>query len=515
MTDTTTSDGLDVFDLCIVGGGINGAGIARDAAGQGLKVVLLERKDLGAETSSASSKLVHGGLRYLEYFEFGLVRKALKERDVLLSIAPHIIHPMRFVLPHDPSMRPVWMVRAGLWLYDHLGGKSVLPKSQVVDLKTDARGAALRGDWGKGFAYSDCRVDDARLVVLNAMAAREKGAVVLTQEGCDYLSPEKDKKLWRVRLDSGKQLKARMIVNASGPWVRQFLGENGLVNLRNTPSVRLVRGSHIVVPKLYDGDHAFIIQNGDGRIVFAWPYYGFTAIGTTEVNMGTDPDHAAVIDAQEKAYLCQTASRIFNTDVTEQSVVSSWSGVRALLEDGAKDAKSATRDYKLYENNLQDCPVLSVFGGKITTYRKLAEDAMAIIGKTLGFEPKSWTGGEALPGGDIEGGDMAAFVAQKWRQYSWLPQGLIMRYALAYGTRMDVLLEGRGALRDLGRDLGHGLHVAELDYLKKHEWAREADDVLWRRTKLGLVADPTMVHTVANYLNRPVTNQGTSEAPQP
>lgn len=500
------SDGLDLYDLCIVGGGINGAGIARDAAGQGLSVALLEQGDLAQETSSKSTKLIHGGLRYLEYFEFGLVRKALIERSYLLKIAPHIISPMSFVMPHDPSIRPAWLLRMGLWLYDILGlgagkGAPKLARSRQLALDTHEWGESLNDKWSKGFVYSDCGVDDARLVVLNAMSAKEKGAKIITQDGCDYISAERANKLWRVRLKSGKQLKCRMLVNASGPWVRHFLGENGMVNRRNTPSVRLVQGSHIVVPKLYEGQHAYIIQKDDGRIVFAIPYYGYTAIGTTEVNLNGDPDEAVKIKQEEIEYLCELASESFKTRVKPEDVVNSWSGVRPLLEDGAKDAKSATRDYKLFRNDLEGCPVLSIFGGKITTYRHLAEDAMRVIGDTLGSEITSWTKDEVLPGGDVPKMDMFKFQQEQWKKYPWLPQGLLLRYALSYGTKMDVFLEGATGLDALGQDFGYGLYEAEVRYLMAHEWAKSSEDILWRRSKLGLVFDDASAAKLEGFMS--------------
>ena len=504
VNELPQSDGLDLYDICVVGGGINGVGIARDAAGQGLSTILLEQGDLAQETSSKSTKLIHGGLRYLEYYEFGLVRKALVERSTLWKMAPHIISPMHFVMPHDPSIRPAWLIRMGLWLYDMLGfgaGKRTLPKSRQISLKTHEWGQALNDKWDKGFVYSDCRVDDARLVILNAMSAKEKGAEIVTQDGCDYISAERANKLWRVRLKSGRQIKCRMLVNASGPWVRHFLGENGMVNRRNTPSVRLVQGSHIVVPKLYEGqEQAYIIQNEDGRIIFAFPYYGYTGIGTTEVNLGTDPGKPAEITKEEIEYLCEIASETFKTSLCPDDVIDSWSGVRALVEDGAKDAKSVTRDYKLFRNDLDGCPVLSVFGGKITTYRHLAEDVMNKIGDTLDVDVRSWTAREVLPGGDIPNMDMDAFQREQWRKYPWLPQGLLLRYCQSYGTRMDSFLDKKTSLETLGQDLGHGLYAEEVRYLMAHEWAKSSDDVLWRRSKLGLVFDDAMTAELEKFM---------------
>jgi glycerol-3-phosphate dehydrogenase len=486
-------------DVLVVGGGINGAGIARDLAGRGHRVVLCEKDDLAQHTSSSSTKLIHGGLRYLEYYEFSLVRKALAEREVLLKSAPHIMWPLRFVMPHDPGMRPVWMIRAGLFLYDHLAKREVLPASRTVDLRAHPAGQPLKPMFTKGFVYSDGWVDDARLVVLNAMDAAERGATVLTRWRC--VDAKREAAAWRVRLESDagqtREFTARVLVNAAGPWAAQFLGEHA--HVPRAKSLRLVKGSHIVVPKMFDHDHAYIFQNPDKRIIFAIPYEGdFTLIGTTDVE-----HHGAVgearIDADETAYLCEQASRYFAKPVTADDVVWSYSGVRPLLDDESGDPSAVTRDY-LLELDTAQAPLLTVWGGKITTFRKLAEEAAELLAAPLGGTPTrgAWTRGAMLPGGDLTAwidkaqrprsdviGDFARFAQAVATRYPQLPAALCMRLARAYGARIDMLMAGR-ATSGAGTEVAPGLFEIELDYLHDHEWARSADDVLWRRSKLGL-----------------------------
>jgi glycerol-3-phosphate dehydrogenase len=482
-------------DVLVVGGGINGAGIARDLAGRGHRVVLCEKDDLAQHTSSSSTKLIHGGLRYLEYYEFSLVRKALAEREVLLKSAPHIMWPLRFVMPHDPGMRPVWMIRAGLFLYDHLAKREVLPASRTVDLRTHAAGKPLKPMFTKGFVYSDGWVDDARLVVLNAMDAAERGATVLTRWRC--VDAKREAAAWRVRLESeagqAREFTARVLVNAAGPWAAQFLGEQA--HVPRAKSLRLVKGSHIVVPKMFDHDHAYIFQNPDKRIIFAIPYEGeFTLIGTTDVE-----HHGAVgdarIDADETAYLCEQASRYFAKPVTASDVVWSYSGVRPLLDDESGDPSAVTRDYSL-ELDTAGAPLLTVWGGKITTFRKLAEEAAELLAAPLGGTPTraAWTRGTMLPGGDLSAWigkaqrpdtDFARFAQAVAQRYPQLHATLCMRLARAYGARIDMLMAG-GASSGPGAEVAPGLFEAELGYLHEHEWARSADDVLWRRSKLGL-----------------------------
>jgi glycerol-3-phosphate dehydrogenase len=483
-------------DVLIVGGGINGCGIARDLAGRGLAVLLVEQDDLAAHTSSSSTKLIHGGLRYLEYYEFSLVRKALAEREVLLRSAPHIMWPLRFVMPHDPSMRPVWMIRAGLFLYDHLARREVLPGSRTVDLRRHATGAPLKPEFTKGFVYSDGWVDDARLVVLNAIDAAERGASVLTRMRCSAARRHADG-TWQVRLEgrdgSVTSVIARALVNAAGPWAAQFLHDEA--GMAGGKTLRLVKGSHIVVRKLFEHDHAYIFQNPDGRIIFAIPYEGdFTLIGTTDVEH-RGPIGEAHIDAAETAYLCEQASRYLARPVQPADVVWSYSGVRPLLDDEASAAAAVTRDYLLELDRGEGgarAPLLSVWGGKITTFRRLAEEAADALCAALDCPARrAWTDGACLPGGDLASwigkprrpdADFARFEAELRRRHPQLPAALAHRYARAYGTRVERLLDGHA----LGAEVAPGLFEAELDYLRREEWACSADDVLWRRSKLGL-----------------------------
>jgi glycerol-3-phosphate dehydrogenase len=507
-------------DVLVVGGGINGAGIARDLAGRGLSVLLCEKDDLAAHTSSSSTKLIHGGLRYLEYYEFSLVRKALAEREVLLKSAPHIMWPLRFVMPHDPGMRPVWMIRAGLFLYDHLARREVLPGSRTVDLRSHPAGAPLKRAFTKGFVYSDGWVDDARLVVLNALDAVEHGATVLTRWRC--VDAQRGATAWTVRLQNEAgathEVTARALVNAAGPWAAQFLAEHA--HAPRPKSLRLVKGSHIVEKKLFGHDHAYIFQNPDKRIIFAIPYEGeFTLIGTTDVEH-TGAIGAAKIDASEIAYLCEQASRYFERPVAPGDVVWSYSGVRPLLDDESGDPSAVTRDYSLELSTAMGtasaaaagppqggggppqgadaqrpgAPLLSVWGGKITTFRKLAEEAADLLAPSLGNTRGAWTAGHVLPGGDLGAVDQVAphsgndvvgqferFVRSLQLRHPALAPALCRRLARGYGARAEKLLAA-----PLGAEVAPGLFEAELHYLHEVEWARSADDVLWRRTKLGL-----------------------------
>jgi glycerol-3-phosphate dehydrogenase len=495
-------------DILIIGGGINGAGIARDAAGRGLSVVLCEKDDLAAHTSSASTKLIHGGLRYLEQNEFSLVRKALTEREVLMRSAPHIIRPLRFVLPHDQGQRPAWLIRAGLFLYDHLARRTLLPASRGIDLRTHAAGAPLKNSFARGFEYSDCRVDDARLVVLNAMDAREHGATILTRTLCTAVARHADH--WRATLRNtvGEhadeiEVRARMLVNASGPWAATFLHDT--IHGRAGKKLRLIKGSHIVVKKLFAHPCAYIFQHPDGRIVFAIPYEkDFTLIGTTDIDYHGDTDRIA-ITAEEIDYLCRLVNRYFSQAITADDVIWSYAGVRPLVEDDQDDdsesAADVTRDYKLAFDN-DAAPLLTVFGGKITTYRKLAEEALALIAPVFNNRHGEWTADACLPGGDIFGAtpdnrsvlDFARFVIEMQQQYAWLPPALVERYAHAYGTRIHVLLKDRATIAQMGEEIAPGLFAAEADYLRQYEWARCDEDILWRRSKLGLHLFAPMPH---------------------
>ena len=506
-------------DVLVVGGGINGAGIARDLAGRGASVVLCEQDDLASHTSSSSTKLVHGGLRYLEHYEFSLVRKALAEREVLLKSAPHIIWPLRFVMPHDPSMRPAWMIRAGLFLYDHLARREVLPGSRTVDLRRHPAGAPLKPSFTKGFVYSDGWVDDARLVVLNAVDAAARGATVLTRTRC--VDAQRGATHWTARLDDAAgpaiEVRARVLVNAAGPWAAQFL--RGAAHVARHKELRLVKGSHIVVPKLFDHDHAYIFQNPDKRIIFAIPYEGeFTLIGTTDVEIH-GPVGEARIDASEIAYLCEQASRYFEKAVEPGHVVWTYSGVRPLLEDESGDPSAVTRDYHLDLDESQ-APLLTVWGGKITTFRKLAEEAADRLATALPNARGAWTREALLPGGDLRAfigaadrpdTDFARFEQALATRHPALDASLRHRLARAYGSRVDLVL----AAGDLGAEIAPGLHVAELRYLRDHEWARNADDVLWRRSKLGLHLDAIGRDAVARWCdaNWPAAPKTTTSAP--
>ena len=486
-------------DVLVVGGGINGAGIARDLAGRGLSVVLAEQDDLAAHTSSASTKLIHGGLRYLEYREFGLVRKALQEREVLLRSAPHIMWPLRFVMPHDPTMRPAWMIRLGLFLYDHLARRELLPGSAGVDLRSSPVGAPLKPQFTRGFVYSDGWVDDARLVVLCAIDARERGADIRTRTRCS--AAERGDQAWTATLearDGPRRVRARALVNAAGPWAETFLRQAAKPahgEALATRHLRLVKGSHIVVPRCFEHDHAYIFQNPDKRIIFAIPYeQRFTLIGTTDVEVQGDPGDAR-IDGDEVAYLCEQASRYFAKPVRKEDVRWSYSGVRPLLDDGA-DAAAVTRDYAL-ESRRDGAPLLSVWGGKITTFRKLAEEAADEVCNLLGERRAAWTQGATLPGGDL-GMDFEAFVKTLPRTPGLTPP-LARRLARAYGTRARRVLD-----RGLGAEVAPGLHEAELQHLCDDEWALGADDVLWRRSKLGLHLDDAARQRVAGWMGEHV-----------
>ncbi|WP_297000288.1 MULTISPECIES: glycerol-3-phosphate dehydrogenase [unclassified Thalassospira] len=485
--------GTSNYDLIIIGGGINGAGIARDAAGRGLRVLLCEKDDLASATSSASTKLIHGGLRYLEHYEFRLVREALTEREVLLDNAPHIIWPLRFVLPHRKDLRPAWMIRLGLFLYDHLGGRKKLPASEGISFAKHVSGAPLRDEMTKGFVYSDCWVDDARLVVLNAMDAKDMGAEILTRTECVGASRSDDG--WNVTLrdqetGENRSVSGRMLINAAGPWCADLINpENGVVKSDTRANIRLVKGSHIVVPKMFDHDFCYIFQNGDGRIVFAIPYQDdFTLIGTTDVDFKGDPS-TVKIDQDEIDYLCKLASGYFKKPIASDDVVWTYSGVRPLYagEGAEANASKVSRDYTLkLEANGHQAPALHVFGGKITTYRKLAEHALQIISRELGAKDTPWTAGASLPGGDFPNASYDAAFASYAARYDWMDAVMLKRLLRAYGTRIEQIIGNAKGVRDLGKCYGHDLYEAEVRYLIDNEWVRDINDLLWRRSKLGL-----------------------------
>ncbi len=493
-------------DLLVVGGGINGAGIARDAAGRGLSVLLVEKDDLASHTSRWSSKLIHGGLRYLEYYEFRLVREALIEREVLLRAAPHIVRPLTFVLPHSPEQRPAWMIRLGLFLYDHLGGRRRLPGSTAVDLQAPGLfGAPLKPWVRRGFTYADCWVEDSRLVVLNAMDAAERGAVIRTRTRCERARREGGGWVAELVDAQGRRetVRARALVNAAGPWVSRFLG--GALGFNSAKQVRLVKGSHIVVPRLYEGEHPYILQNDDKRIVFVIPFEGeFSLIGTTDVGYQGEPAEVRISD-EETGYLCRVVNRYFRREITPGDVVWSYAGVRPLYDDASGNVSAVTRDYvfDLDGGSGGDggtAPLLSIFGGKITTYRKLAEHALEKLQPLMRFTAGPWTATAPLPGGDLPAADLAAFTGEVARQHPWLPESLARRLARTYGSRVRGVIGGARSLADLGADLGNGLHEAEIRHLVAHEWAREPEDILWRRTRLGLHVGPEVEDRLARWL---------------
>ncbi|MCC5971733.1 MAG: glycerol-3-phosphate dehydrogenase [Pararhodobacter sp.] len=519
---TTSPDpAAEPVDLLIIGGGINGCGIARDAVGRGYSVVLAEKGDLAGATSSASTKLFHGGLRYLEYFEFRLVREALIERETLLRAMPHISWPMRFVLPYHRDMRfegatptskllglfmpwmrgrrPAWLIRLGLFLYDRLGGRKILPGTSTLALRGTAEGAPLQERFEKAYEYSDCWVEDSRLVVLNARDAQARGATILTR--CEVSGARVVDGLWEVALDTpeGPQTRrARMLVNAAGPWVGSVI--HATLGLNANDRVRLVRGSHIVTRKLYDHDKCYFFQGTDGRIIFAIPYEGdFTLIGTTDADH-EDPDTAPHCSEAERDYLCAFASQYFARPVTAADVVWSYSGVRPLYDDNARSATAATRDYVLKTDRSAGAPVLHVFGGKITTYRRLAETALARIGAELPAQSGNWTAGVALPGGDFAVDGVAELVADLRQRYPFLDPFWARRLIRAYGTEAAGILGTARTAAELGQDFGATLCEAEVRWLMTHEFARSAADILWRRSKLGLRMTPQQAAALQHWL---------------
>lgn len=505
------------YDLAIVGAGINGAGIARDAAGRGLNVLLIEQDDIAGATSQWSTKLIHGGLRYLEHFEFRLVRESLAEREVLLHCAPHLVAPLAFVLPHEPHLRPAWMIRAGLFLYDHLGRRETLPGSFGVDLDGSPWGAGLKPKFRKGFVYSDARVDDARLVVANVMAARRLGADVRVRTRLSASTRDGD--CWRASLTevSGVRhiVSAKVIVNAAGPWVKEVRDLVSRSPARE--NVRHVKGSHIVVPRVHPEPHAYILQNADNRIVFVIPFEEhFSLIGTTDVPV--EQFEKPEITANEIAYLLDLANTYLARPLTAADIVWTFSGVRPLYDDGAADPSAITRDYVLKIDSERNdgthragAPILSIFGGKLTTYRKLAEHALAELKPFLPQMGPAWTERQPLPGGDLPAGGLAAWSAELGRRYPALPGELLRDLARRHGSLAPMILGAAKTAADLGEDFGHGLTAAEIDYLVREEWARTADDVLWRRTKCGLAMTVSERERVARYMANAVAPTGVAQ----
>ncbi|MBD2796336.1 glycerol-3-phosphate dehydrogenase [Xenorhabdus sp. 18] len=494
---------METKDLIIIGGGINGAGIAADAAGRGLSVLLLEGQDLASATSSASSKLIHGGLRYLEHYEFRLVSEALAEREVLLKLAPHIAFPMRFRLPHQPHLRPAWMIRIGLFLYDNLGKRVSLPGSKGLKFGANS---VLKSSITRGFEYSDCWVDDARLVVLNAQEVQKHGGEVRTRTQVTRAWRENGH--WMVEakdLKTGETYtwRAKGLVNATGPWVKNFF-DNGL-QLKSPYGIRLIKGSHIVVPRVHDEPQAYILQNEDNRIVFVIPWNDeFSIIGTTDVEYKGDPKEVK-IDDKEIDYLLKVYNDHFKKQLGRNDVVWTYSGVRPLCDDESDSPQAITRDYTLDVQDEQgQTPLLSVFGGKLTTYRKLAEHAMDKLTQYYPNAGKAWTKNGKLPGGELEGCDRDGYARLLRQRHNWLPEGTALRYARTYGSNSQVILKNAEALTDLGECFGHGLYEAELRYLVEHEWVTQLDDAIWRRTKLGMWLTDEQKQRVADWLTQNV-----------
>jgi len=491
------------LDVLVVGGGINGCGIARDAAGRGLSVMLVEKNDLGGATSSASSKLIHGGLRYLEQFEFRLVAEALREREVLLRAAPHLVHPMRFVMPHVPELRPAWMIRTGLFLYDVLARRQTLAGSAAIDLAQPPYDDGLISGLRQGFIYSDCWVDDARLVIATARSAAARGAVIRSRTVCTAL--QREGLYWRATLQpaqgAAEEIQARMVVNVAGPWAKSFLTD--IAKLDVPFGLRLVQGSHIIVPKLYEGEHAFILQNDDRRVIFAYPYESnYTLIGTTDVELHGTPERCTA-STEEVRYLCRAVNRYFRRAVSEEDVVHSYAGIRPLFDDGAGNPSQVTREYVLrMTGSPGKAALLSVFGGKITTYRRLAEE---VVDDLLPWFPQMgerWTADALLDGGDVGAGGLAGLKDQAARDYPWLPLPLLTTLVRRHGTNLHAALGGAATMADLGVCFGADLHAREVDWFMAHEWAQTAEDVLWRRTKCGLSLSMTQQHAVAVYMEQ-------------
>ena len=495
-----------IYDLVVIGGGVNGVWVARDAAGRGLSVLLCEQNDLASATSSASSKLIHGGLRYLEHYEFRLVREALQEREILLHNALHLIRPMRFVLPVTAAGRPPWMLRAGLWLYDHIGGRRSLPGTETLDLAAAPYAGTLKPELTRGFAYSDCWVDDSRFVVLNAVDAARHGAEILTRTRC--LEARREGNRWRVRLRDARgtesEVRARALVNAAGPWVASVLSNVAGVNAR--AGIRLVKGSHIVVPRLYDGAHAFILQAPDGRVVFVLPFEGtYSMIGTTDVNVPGETYFngagAPQITPEETGYLCDTVNAYFTRPVGPEDVVWTFSGVRPLYDDGASEASQVTRDYVIEVDSPEgQAPVVSVFGGKVTTARRLADAVLARLADRFMTMQPAWTDEALLPGGEMD--DFAVFVEELVSDYPAFEPAWLRGLAARHGTRARAVIGTARKPTDLGWNFGGGLYGAEVDFMMSEEFAVEPDDILWRRSKVGLAIDAQGYASLADYMSR-------------
>lgn len=497
---------MDETDLLIIGGGINGAGIARDAAGRGLRVVLCDKGDLGGATSSASSKLIHGGLRYLEYYEFRLVREALAEREALLRIAPHLVRPIRIVMPHVPELRPMWMMRLGLLLYDHLGGGRTLPGSRAVSLEGTVYGHGLRPGYKRALAYSDCWADDARLVIANLRSAADLGARILPRTRFERAVP--DNQGWRATLtdihtNESETILARCLVNAAGPWVDEIV--QGIAGARRKIAVRLVKGSHIVLPRLYEGDHALLLQNDDRRVIFVIPFGdAWSVVGTTDVPLESCSDGVEISD-EELEYLCRAVNRFFEKPADPAQVRWTYAGVRPLHDDGETNPSKVTRDYELERQQVDGGhALLNVYGGKLTTYRRLAEHALDKLSRDLPSMGPAWTDGKALPGGDFPERDFEAFFAGLRTTFEYIPEHQLRQLARRHGSRCANVLGTAAGLDDLGQHFAGGLYAREVDYLREYEWAQTAGDILWRRTKCGLGADERAINALESYLAGPL-----------
>ncbi len=488
-------------DIFIIGGGINGTAIAADAAGRGLSVSLCEKNDLASGTSSASSKLIHGGLRYLEFYEFGLVRSALREREILLGRAAHLISPLEFVLPYEKHLRSRWLVRLGLFFYDHLAKRNYLPASSGLKFKNDHRGTALSPALKTGFSYFDCFADDARLVIANALLAKNKGAEILTRT--IFLSAKREKTAWKIALQDAETKKnfyrqAKTLINVSGPWVKAVHANISPSDL--TFDIELDKGSHIVVPKLYEGNFAYVLQNRDQRIAFVIPFLGkYSLIGTTDSKFFANLDTVKIAEIEEE-YLCKAINYYFKNPITKQNILWSYSGVRCLQASHETRTANITRDYQLLIENKSDLPLLTVIGGKLTTHRVLAEATLKKLGPYFPKMGGSWTANQPLPGGDFPKNDFSYFLTQFKQAFSWLPDEIATRYAKNYGTRVNILLTGVNNLSDLGDHIAHGLYQKELEYLIHYEWAKTAEDVLWRRTKLGMLFSAEEIEKLERYI---------------
>jgi glycerol-3-phosphate dehydrogenase len=482
----------NVYDIIVIGGGINGTGIALDAAGRGLSVALCEQNDLASGTSSESTKLIHGGLRYLEHGDFKLVHEALNEREVLMAKAPHIISPLSFIIPYQPQIRPQWLIRLGLWLYDHLGLRVTLPKSRAVVLKNSPLGAPLKNIFTDGFMYSDCWVDDARLVVENAMAAKALGADIFTQ--CKVERYGADNGIWEVEVQyEGRTqvLHSKALVNATGPWIQS-----------QSIRTKLVKGSHIIVPRIYEGDHAYLIQQADKRVIFVIPFQqNFTLIGTTDKVYHGDPGKAH-IDDDEKSYLVTAFNQYFETKLSEKDIVAAYSGVRPLVDDGKHNPSDTTREYLLLLEQIQDAPILSVFGGKITTYRTLSEHALNKLAPFFPHIKSAWTKQAILPGGDLPNGSLSQYIATVQSRFPFLSFDELSRLAHLYGTRVNMILDGSTSKTDLGEYFGGGCYERELRYAIDHEFVKKPEDFLRRRTKLYLTLNPSEIKKISVWIEK-------------